>query len=436
MTCLHPIFRRHALRLAIAVFVIAPSVPVLAADCAQWNVAGMHSLVQSNTGFAQMTLRQDGTQFKGQIQIGNKHRPDEADSYYDYTFGDIVGTAVGSKFEATVYWNDSKVGVYSGQIGPQGLVVGRTFNKNNPSESADFHGSPAFDCLPPPAPNGAGNANNGNSGKPPVALGRTNAPAPPPLKVSPLPGSSGQPLAALNPQLLAPKTSAAANVPTPSIAEPRDGGTYPPQTPLAVRIVPAKDAKDTAYRMEIEVQQNILVWHNVATLSVPAVVAQSPQGYRDWGANQDASKSWMGAATPGTWRVRVSTSAPQAGLPGNWVVFKIAGQPGNQLEGGAGQSANAGGAGQPQPKPLPLPSKTPPAASNATPLGGARNNVPAALLNPQGLPPKTLSAASSATSLDAARNKAGPVLLNPQPLPPSGLQQVPSGLQQAPGAFR
>jgi hypothetical protein len=419
MTCIDRVLRLHVLRLAVAAFVIAPGASALAADCALWNVAGTHGLVQSNIASGEMTLQQDGTQFKGQIGILNKHRPGEADSYYDQTRGDIVGTVVGNKFEATVYWADSKVGVYSGQIGPQGLVVGRTFNKNNPAENADFHGSPAFDCLTASAPNGAGNnAGNGNSAKPAVALGRTNAPAPASPHVSQMPGTAGQPLSARNQQLLGPKiTDDAAFFLRPSIAQPREGGSYPPQTPLSVRVVPAKGAKDTAYRIEFQLLKNTIIWTEFATLDTPAAVAQSPQGYRGWGAKQDASKWWMTAA-PGSYRLRVSTSAPQAGQPGEWVLFSIAGQPGKQGDGDAAQSA-----------PQPLAPKTSPAALTATPLDASRSKAAAVLLNPQSLSPKTLSAAPAATSLDPARNKVGPVLLNPQPLPPGGLQQAPSSFR-------
>jgi hypothetical protein len=256
--------------------------------------------------------------------IGNKHRPDEADSFYDNTRGDIVGTVVGSKFEATVYWRDNKVGIYSGQIGPQGLAVGRTFNKNNPAESADFHISPAFDCLAASAPNAS--ASSGNS-QPPKALGRTNAPAPPPQKVSRLPGSNGQPLTAREQQMLAPKAAggATANVSKPDIAEPREGATYAAHTPLTVRVVPATGAKDTAYRVEIQLQKSGFIWTGLAMLDAPATLAQSRQGYRGWGGGQDSSQGWM-IASPGLYRVRVSASAPQVGAPSDWVLFKIVGE--------------------------------------------------------------------------------------------------------------
>jgi hypothetical protein len=405
MNCLDRVLRVPALRLAVAALLIAPGAAALAADCAQWNVAGTRGLVQSNIASGEMTLQQDGAQFKGKIRIGNKHRPGEADTYYDYTWGDIVGTADGNKFEATVYWDDNKVGMYSGQIGPQGLVVGRTFNKANPSESADFHGSPAFDCLTASAPGGAGNnANNDNSATPAKALGRVQL--------------------------------------QPTIVEPHAGGAYAPQTPLRVRVAAAKGAKDTAYRIEIQ-RQNIthsagssgfdIEWSNVATIDTTANVAQSAAGLLDWGGA--AGRKGM-TATGGIYRVRATAMAPHAGAPGTWVQFKINGPSGRDeatIQAKPASHSTGGAAAQSAASRMTAQPNTPNAPAAAAALN-AQTLTPqtlsgAAALNPQPLPPKSWSAASAAAPLDPVRNKTGPVTLNPQPLPPGGLQQAPSSLR-------
>jgi hypothetical protein len=426
MTCLDRVLRLHALRLAVAAFVIAPSAPVLAADCAQWNVAGKHVVVQANDTVSEMTLQQDGIMFKGSIYYSDLRNHE----WYKIS-GDIVGTVAGSKFEATVYWSDNKVGVYTGQIGPQGLLVGRTFDKKNPATNADFHGSPAFDCLTKAAPNAA--ANNGNSGKPAIALGRTNAPAPPPLKVSQLPGAAGQPPAALNPQLLAPKTSAGAvaSASKPIIVEPRVGGIYPQQTPLRVRVAPVNDAKDTAYRIEIQVRRNILIWDDVATVAAPAGMAQSPQGYLGWGGKPGGPVTQM-TAMPGVYRMRVRGTTPQLGEPGDWVQFKIDGMPAMQADamnqpkpapgkaGDAAQPATSGLAGQP----------SMPNALGTAPALAVQNKAGAASLNPQPLPPKTSPGAVTLNPQSLApKSLSGAASLNPQPLPPGGLQQAPSSMR-------
>jgi hypothetical protein len=256
---------------------------------------------------------------------------------------------------------------------------------------------------------------------------------------------------------------AVALAPRPSIVEPRQGGMYPPQTPLRVRIVPAKNAKDTAYRIEIQVQSNF-DWRDVATVSTPADVAHSLQGYRDWGGQPNAAVTQM-TAIAGIYRLRARGSAPRLGQPSDWVEFKIDGQPGREIDavnratsvplnGGSGAAAQSATSRPPatQPttgkvlgstpaasvkndpnatllNPQPLPPKAAPAALTATPQDPARNNAGAGLLNTQPLQSKTLPAASTPVPLDAARTKAGPVLLNPQLLPPNGSPQAPSSLR-------
>jgi hypothetical protein len=408
MTCLDRGLNLPALRLVVAAFVIAPSAAALAADCAQWNVGGTHRLFQSNMGSAnvptgpQMTLQQDGAQFKGSMQY---RYVDTDESVMLTRTGDIVGTVVGSKFEATVYWDNSQVGVYSGQIAPQGLLVGRTFDKNRYATNADFHATPAFDCLSKAAPNtGANDGTNDSAAKPPVALGRV------------------QPLGL-------------------RIFEPHAGGTYPPQTPLRVRLVPAKDARDTAYRIEIQ-RQTIsgssssswnVEWREVIAVDTTAAVAQSPQGYREWGGAQAAGPRAAMTATGGLYRIRARATAPQAGQPGDWVEFRITGPRGTQDEainqakpgtqgagGGAAQSAASRTTGQPG---------TPNALSSA-PGATMQNKAQAVTLNPQPLPPKTTPGApmlNAQTLLPKALGAAA--ALNPQPLPPAGLQQAPSSLR-------
>ena len=257
------------------------------------------------------------------------------------------------------------------------------------------------------------------------------------------------------------KASQIVIAPRPSIVEPREGATYPPQTPLRVHIAPAKDAKDTAYRVEIQAKVNF-VWVDVTTVATPAGVAQSPQGYRGWGGPHPDVVTPM-TATVGDYRLRARGSAPQMGQPGDWVEFKIDGQPGPQLDvmdlakpapgkaGATAQSAAARVTGQPTTlnalgtspaiavqnkagaaslNPQPLPPKTSPSALTLNPQSLAPKSLSgAASLNPQPLPPKTSPAGLTAKPLDPVGNKIGPVLLNPQPLPPGGLQQAPSSLR-------
>lgn len=191
MTYIDSLCRVHTLRFAVAAFLIAPATSALAEDCALWNVAGEWNAVQSNSRrdtHPLVSLQQNGTEFKGTASYRNANGITVR--------GPVVGTVRGSAFEATIYWAgpENQVGVYSGQIGPQGLVVGRTFDKNHPANQADWHADHAFDCRTPSAPHSAdNNGNSGNSGKPAVALGRTQAPGPSSPNVSQVPATAGQP---------------------------------------------------------------------------------------------------------------------------------------------------------------------------------------------------------------------------------------------------
>jgi hypothetical protein len=241
------------------------------------------------------------------------------------------------------------------------------------------------------------------------------------------------------------QASTIAIAPKPTIVEPRDGATYPPQTPLRVRIVPAKDAKDTAYRIEIQAKVNF-DWRDVITVATTAGVAQSPQGYRGWGGVQAAGARGEMTATTGAYRMRARATAPQAGQPGDWVEFKIDGQPGKQVDpmdqakrappdagGGAAQSAASLLGGKP---------------STANALGTApavavKNPANAASLNPQPLPPKTSPGALTLNPQTLAPNSlSGAASLNPQPLPPKTAPgsltatPLPGGVPQAPSSLR
>jgi hypothetical protein len=231
--------------------------------------------------------------------------------------------------------------------------------------------------------------------------------------------------------------------PKPTIVEPREGGTYPPQTPLRVRIVPAKDAKDTAYRIEIQVQANF-DWRDVTTVATPAGVAQSPQGYRGWGGKPGVPATAM-TAIAGVYRLRARGSAPQLGQPGDWVQFRIDGQPGLQIDvmdqarpapgktGDAAQSAASRAGGQPSTL----------NALGTSPAIAVQNKAGAVSLNPQPLPPKTSPGAMTLNPQSLAPNNlSGAASLNPQPLPPKTTPgsltatPLPGGTPQAPSSLR
>ena len=156
--------------------------PALAVDggCAQWDVSGAWAAVQTNEATVSLTLQQAGAQFHGNASydyIHNIHHDILIDDEERRTdSGPIVGTVTGNSFEATVYWSKNQIGIYTGQIGPQGLIVGSTYDKNDPQTRADWHSNRVVSCqasvviAPPMA--------LGRVKEPPKALGRVGTAAP------------------------------------------------------------------------------------------------------------------------------------------------------------------------------------------------------------------------------------------------------------------
>ena len=142
------------------------------AACQTWKLGSELTLVQTNNTAVRLTLKPTPGGFSGNANFGYWKDDDfwmcsiaACGSDYIVVAGPVVGSVNGDAFEATVYWQDNAVGVYSGRIGPQGLIVGTTFDKNNPSTRADFHSDRILECATaaPPA-------------KPAMALGRVHVP--------------------------------------------------------------------------------------------------------------------------------------------------------------------------------------------------------------------------------------------------------------------
>jgi hypothetical protein len=154
-----------------AAFATAPA--FAQAACQQWDLSGYWSFVQSNGTTPGVTLQQTGNQLHGNASyfyttehsawvIGTVVDDHAAD-------GPAVGTINGNSFELTIYWNNNSIGVYTGEVGPQGLIVGNTYDKNDPGTTAQWHSNRVATCsaaaavAPPPA-------------KPVMALGRIAPP--------------------------------------------------------------------------------------------------------------------------------------------------------------------------------------------------------------------------------------------------------------------
>jgi hypothetical protein len=113
----------------------------------------------------------------------------------------------------------------------------------------------------------------------------------------------------------------------PEIMEPRAGGTYPPQTPLKIRVRPPSYVKVQTYLLQMEVKQNNGEWKVQTNIPVNAAELEGVLGYKGWGWHQPGTGLQM-TATAGTYRVRAQASAPNQSEAGEWHEFIIAGEAG------------------------------------------------------------------------------------------------------------
>ena len=160
--------------LAMAAAFVASSAFAQAA-CPQWDVNGNWTLIQTNNTAANLWLTQTPNGFSGNATFGYWVEDDfwlcnigSCGKDYVIVSGPVVGTVKGDVFEATVHWSDNAIGVYTGRIGAQGLIVGSGYNQRDPSTTADWHSNRFATCAsaaPPP------------TAKPTLALGRVRMPA-------------------------------------------------------------------------------------------------------------------------------------------------------------------------------------------------------------------------------------------------------------------
>ncbi len=135
----------------MATIFVVPAGYAAPGDCLQWGVAGDWKIIQTDGTQSVVKLEQNDSQFNGSAQYSYfrnvEHSIGIDSSDHVSSSGPMVGTINGSVFEATVYWADNSIGIYTGQIGQQGLITGSTYDRNNPSNRADWHSSRVADCL-------------------------------------------------------------------------------------------------------------------------------------------------------------------------------------------------------------------------------------------------------------------------------------------------
>jgi hypothetical protein len=226
---------------------------------------------------------------------------------------------------------------------------------------------------------------------------------------------------------------AAAAIFAPTIIEPTPGSMHRPQTAMSIRVAAARNAKDTHYILEIQqtsTPQNVgqanAEWHKLTDIPVTAAVAQSGLGYRGWGAHVDGTGPQM-TASLGTYRVRALATAPRRSEPGEWVEFKIDGQPGvtkddlaRSKPGATDGARSAFGIG-----PKAAATEAPRTQVHGTPLGPGSA--------PVARPAASQWATQAPAPLAPAANKANAFSLNPQPPPVNPPTVLPT---QAPSALR
>jgi len=173
--------------LVISACLFAPTASVADGVCSQWDVSGSWSFRQSNDTGPVLQLEQTASEFHGTASYNHSVDDDYcigvACDHQETVRGMVVGTVKVDVFEATVYWDNHAIGVYSGSVGPQGLIAGSTFDATNPQTKANWHSNRFFKCLSngsadssgglASTPNQPGAGAPANS-LPPVALGRVS----------------------------------------------------------------------------------------------------------------------------------------------------------------------------------------------------------------------------------------------------------------------
>jgi hypothetical protein len=124
-----------------AVLVLLPS--SAQAQCAQWDVSGQWSLNQGKDTTVHLQIEQDGSGVRG-----------KADYYVNSSgggvrtiLGSLDGFAKGHKFRIQIYWSGTSVGIYEGNIGPQGRIEGTTYDRQKPSVRATWFSNKAMKCA-------------------------------------------------------------------------------------------------------------------------------------------------------------------------------------------------------------------------------------------------------------------------------------------------
>src|SRR6266480_3745578 len=138
-----------SLWVALAFFGFFLPSPSHAEGCSQWDLTGQWRLDQNPGGegyFVTLDITQTGKLLSGAGQYYNKRVEGE-----EVKFGDssknIEGDISGDTFRITVHWNFGPVGIYTGNISPQGYVEGDTYDTSNPDAKSHWTTLKQATCL-------------------------------------------------------------------------------------------------------------------------------------------------------------------------------------------------------------------------------------------------------------------------------------------------
>jgi hypothetical protein len=153
--------------------VLSPS--AAQAACARWDMSGTWKFVQTNGTSPTFVLQQTPNGLQGRAEytvfLG----------VFQTVTASVDGALNGDALKVTAYWDNGTTGVYTGTVGPQGRIVGSTYDAQNPQSTANWYSDRTANCLPSAAGGPALGAIGGAIKPPPVkALGREQ-----PLTVSP-----------------------------------------------------------------------------------------------------------------------------------------------------------------------------------------------------------------------------------------------------------
>lgn len=112
------------------------------AQCAQWDVSGQWSLNQGKDTTVHLQIEQDGSGVTGKADYWVK-----SGGGVRTIRGSLDGTADGNKFRIQIYWSGTSIGVYEGNIGPQGRIEGTTYDRQKPSVRATWFSNKAVKCA-------------------------------------------------------------------------------------------------------------------------------------------------------------------------------------------------------------------------------------------------------------------------------------------------